>query len=936
MNNYKLYIGGKVVDTQDGGISILFQRQRTDYTNPTIVKNSFTKTIKLPGTKTNNSIFNEIWKLDRVQWTGAFNASKRTEFILIKDGALVEKGYAKLNNIVWDGHFYSYEVTLYGELGNLLYGLSYSVDDVTEDTVPLTLGDLDLGFSSFEITKDLVRNAWRRLSGDTSALAIFDTLNFMVSYDGVPQAKNFDPKKMWCSVDRLASVEWKENFYYAESFPSSITEDDVTYTTVDTFISRMDPNDHYGLLELKNDMTPLETRDLRSYLLRPILRIKKVFEAIGSYINTHYGYTLDISDPFFSSSEFTSTWLTLSMLYEIDPEVESGTRFTKKQLLQNTSSPASYLISYCKTYGIYMDVDFINKTLTLTRLPNFFTGQVNELLLDKSKQIKITPLSFDKASYTFDYGDGDGEFLKRYKDTYGIQYGSKRVNTGYRFDASSAPYIDNNVYKQGLDSLDQSVYFKYPYAVRSGHLFTYPTPLMDDANRPSYKLFDMNTYHQTGEVKTIDGEMSVGTWYPHYNNTAYGSIVSSGYQWMDVWWAGLREGVWQDGFPKLQFHSEGNSSADGKDVLVRYDDFHQVSYGHISKSTDRTYWNPETYNSGGFDATKVNYLLSDDFYLMKDIIGTNAYYDCPQPVDGYGVSYITVINSLPSFVRCDYSYTRNSSNIPGFYVAAYDTSNLAGTSDVALLKYNANFLTNVAQGSGRQYPYFTNYSIDRNHRYFLASVVKTLNSGDATVIATGNDYACPDIVGSTIIDSTSLRYGTDNTLQLIGSIVQTGNSTLNQVTPLSTYNASRAVSWNTFYLVIYDLTELGLESTLTTVEDCMLYFNVTSRTVGFPYNINNTLDFGVSREIYVPATTYAKNIGVYNKYWAHYIADVYSVDTKVFEAYCYLDNIDEVFREFYHYDNSLWILSKIVDWNIDTKYCKATFIKVNDKDNYLS
>jgi len=159
---------------------------------------------------------------------------------------------------------------------------------------------------------------------------------------------------------------------------------------------------------------------------------------------------------------------------------------------------------------------------------------------------------------------------------------------------------------------------------------------------------------------------------------------------------------------------------------------------------------------------------------------------------------------------------------------------------------------------------------------------------------------------------------------------------LNQVTPLSTYDASRAVSWNTFYLVIYDLTELGLESTLTTVEDCMLYFNVTSRTVGFPYNINNTLDFGVSREIYVPATTYAKNIGVYNKYWAHYIADVYSVDTKVFEAYCYLDDIDEVFREFYHYDNSLWILSKIVDWNIDTKYCKATFIKVNDKDNYLN
>ena len=83
---YELYINGNKVDFESAGISILFQKQRTDYTNPTIVKNSFTKTIKLPGTKVNNSIFNEIWKLDRVQWSNAFNASKRTPFILINNG----------------------------------------------------------------------------------------------------------------------------------------------------------------------------------------------------------------------------------------------------------------------------------------------------------------------------------------------------------------------------------------------------------------------------------------------------------------------------------------------------------------------------------------------------------------------------------------------------------------------------------------------------------------------------------------------------------------------------------------------------------------------------------------------------------------------------------------------------------------------------------
>ena len=98
---YELYISGNKVELDSAGVSILFNRQRTDYTNPTIVRNSFTKTIKLPGTKVNNSVFNEIWKLDRVQWTDAFNASKRMPFVLMDNGSLVEQGYVKLNNIVW-------------------------------------------------------------------------------------------------------------------------------------------------------------------------------------------------------------------------------------------------------------------------------------------------------------------------------------------------------------------------------------------------------------------------------------------------------------------------------------------------------------------------------------------------------------------------------------------------------------------------------------------------------------------------------------------------------------------------------------------------------------------------------------------------------------------------------------------------------------------
>ena len=98
----ELYINNTLVDLDQGSndsFSILLQKTRTDYTNPTIVKNSFTKTVSLPGTDSNNKLFNQIWKLDRTQWKGAFNPSYRAPFLLLENGSLVECGYVKLDSV---------------------------------------------------------------------------------------------------------------------------------------------------------------------------------------------------------------------------------------------------------------------------------------------------------------------------------------------------------------------------------------------------------------------------------------------------------------------------------------------------------------------------------------------------------------------------------------------------------------------------------------------------------------------------------------------------------------------------------------------------------------------------------------------------------------------------------------------------------------------
>lgn len=693
MSKYQLYINGHLADVKENE-NILFQKQRTDYTNPTIVKNSFTKTVKLPGTDNNNQIFNNIWKLDRVQWTNAFNASKRTPFVLFNNGNLVEKGYMKLDKIVWDGKFYNYETTLYGELGNILYQLSYNIDPDTEESTPMTLGDLNLGFSQIQISKDLIDYAWKRLQNDPSTqgdtYALFDTINFAVCYDGVPDCESFDPKKCWCSTTRLASVNWRDTLYGYNDFPDEVTVDGITYKYISSMLSRMDPDDHYGLMDLKKDVSPLECRDLRSYLLRPIVNISKVFDAIDTYLNINLGYSLDMSDPFFDSDKFKNTWMTLSMLYETNPNVESWTVFTAKELFSNTSSPASYLISYCKIYGIYIDVDLATKTVKLSRLPNFFQDKINTLVIDKGKEVKINPLSFDKASYTFDMGEGEGEFLKKYKDTYNIQYGSMKVNTGYRFDSETSPYIDNNVFREGVDSLDQSIYYKYPVTILGANLIDYPFALVDNTNLPTYKLFKVvgsdidTTQDLSGEMKLVD--------YLAGSSPQY-SITFSGYQFMDDRWFGIRSGVYQDGFPKLQLHTDDNKAADGKDVLLVYNGFKQVQYGKQTSKYSNMF---KRESKSGFEY--VNYLLSDDISILKQVTGKNCYYDNPQPQEGYGYNYIKIINKLPSFTRCDYTVNFDGENTPIMMTNNFSSYNITGSDGTVTINtsYDDYFKTTIS------------------------------------------------------------------------------------------------------------------------------------------------------------------------------------------------------------------------------------------------
>ena len=931
----ELYINNTLVDLDQGSndtFSILLQKTRTDYTNPTIVKNSFTKTVSLPGTDNNDKLFNHIWKLDRTQWKGAFNPSYRAPFLLLENGSLVECGYVKLDSVKINSTN-TYDCTFYGELGNILYGLTYRTDEETQDTIPLTLGDLiydqDL---KFDINKDVVLSAWNRLDNlDSDTTSIYDTINFAVCYDGIPDAENFDPKKILTSINdangvREASVFWDGETYLPKEFPQGKTVDGKYYGYLNLKQTRSDPEGSFILAELKNGITPIEARDFRSYLNRPILRVKKVFEAIGRYMTANLGWDLDLTDPFFDSEEYKSQWITLSMLSEINPNVESYTVFTQSELLSNTSSPSSYMISYCKIYGIYIEPDLQTHKLKLIRLPRFFNDKVTDLKLDLSQGIDITPLSFDKSSYTFDYGEGQAENVKVYKEKYGIAYGSKKVNTGFRFDASTAKYINNNIFNIATDAIEQSGYYKFNFD--SITQWNFPISVAAQAEPPEMKYFrvDQTThkpiFNDDGSIDSYGATMTRGRY-------SKDTPIQWGYEYADNRWSGLTKGIWNDTHARLQFHGENNKATDGKNVLIRYNGKSKAKAGYILsynstpsdiKSDDNIFVDNVDF-SGVNSRGKLTYLVSDDNPFVKQIVGSNCYYD--KFYMETNEPYLDVIDSLPLFnrVEIDYSsdyisFEKHSGwlNSDIHYVSTTGTTTTTGD----------NYITSSIDWSMSygNYGYINFPNYQPNHNYLIISKMRSNVNGDL----------CIRLVGGTVNYYNTNLVNDYGKWKLTASICNSNLSTPR----LRIYNSntSGVVETSVAWVTVIDLDKINLY--FTSPADALKFFKYDQyNNYGFPYMINNTLDFGTPREIFIPATSIRPEIDIYNRYWSRYISDVYNVNTRIIKCKAFIQDIHSAFREFYYYDNSLWILSKVEDWNSNTKLCNATFTKVNDKKNYL-
>lgn len=301
-----LYIENMKADVDDIS-TFAFTYKNSDVESPEAIKNSYSKSVQLKGTNTNNQIFGEIWNLDREiaegnELIGAyFNPKKRASFQLYDNGELLESGYIKLDSIDINNNEVSYSLTLFGELGNFFYNLMYDESDKE-----ITMANLKLGLEKepdnknskfFQWDADYIKNSWEKLKQEFNPND-YNPNNWITAaptYSGYYE--DFDNDKVLVAMNTI------NGDLRREILPDSITEDGKVYN----------PRDGYGLLTTQREMSEWEIRDLRSLYQRPAIKTSLLLDAISNPENNG-GYKVKWDEDFKNSPFYTKSYVVANRL----------------------------------------------------------------------------------------------------------------------------------------------------------------------------------------------------------------------------------------------------------------------------------------------------------------------------------------------------------------------------------------------------------------------------------------------------------------------------------------------------------------------------------------------------------------------------------------------------------------------------------------------
>lgn len=324
-----------------------------------------------------------------------------------------------------------------------------------------------------------------------------------------------------------------------------------------------------GVFELPNDLAfTVEAQDVAYYkiLVSVYPGTKRIYEAGGSggkTVTTGYDTTAgNISTPvmyvnydtgYTPESTFIVAGTTAdSITYTSSESLRSGAIITKAMLLSTSKTPAEYMLSFCKIFGLYFTYDNATKKVTILRRNDLYQDETIDLTrrVDLSKGISIKPLVFDAKWYDFILEGVGGAFYEEYLNVEGIPYGVQRVNTGYDFNADSVNLMESVVFKNAATILARSKYFNY---ILDGQVFK-PSPFLDKGN--TYTLW-------SSDGETLETDISC----PPNSATLTYYNENPNYKGYDI-----------NSARKLELRTADNKPVDGADILVFHEGWDRYDY----------------------------------------------------------------------------------------------------------------------------------------------------------------------------------------------------------------------------------------------------------------------------------------------------------------------------------------------------------------------
>lgn len=883
----ELYLGDELVEFSTEP-QILMNYTVEDLTNPTAVKNSFSKTLTIEGTPNNNRIFGHYYDVTKVISTG-FNPAKRVPFTLWNNGEKVETGYLKLDRVRRNNGRITYDATLFGGLGDFLYSLTTDADGNE-----LTLADLDYGTDmSMVVNKTTVGDAWEHIAGHYRN-EIYDYINFAPCYNGIPD--NFSADKVAINTYGLP-VEW--------GLETSRTTDGKTYSTVGGWM----------IGELEKDRDEWFMRDWRSHLQRPVVNFRKVLEACFDEKNNG-GYEVELDERFFNDDNpyWNNVWMTLPMVGEVVSHEEAtavmdaGGNYTLSGIMAgedftfslpfNLNAECSYDKAELYTGARLWDHD-ADEYFIQTNAAYYVQAVIYD---SNNTPVAASPIYSFYSSVHEDI-DYDFTYVSDYMTTIKTATGKfKRKSSGYYVfnDKVYNIEIPNVQYTDGMYvklSTDVSIVDKGSLTGYGGRLWNnpkgywYPDPVemekiahvatvgfgYDNAevlkNKLTYainKNLLLNTEHTPcdyllsyckmfnlhivkDKVEDVVRIMTRGSFYN-------GDVVDIS-EMIDV-----EQDV--ETIP-LTFNAKWYKFAfpmeDEPQLAENYKNIYGTEYG--SQRIDTNY---------NFDSS-VNDLFEDSCFqggVMQRKIDRS-----------FTDVYVGDVDDLvaPPFL------------INGFQPVLFDSEFNTDEGDY----YNAKFSGTGVKWYDRglyldfmpkiQFADKKNEAVDGKNVLLFYNGTKVQADVDANFIGFMLTDDIPQF--EQLNDGEPCWIYTPDTMDQGGAVVSR--------IVLDVPNFSRYITENDW--------------------------------------VKYSWDFGTPKEIYVDGYNIDTSSDLYERYWAGYVRDRYNINTRTVTCYVNLKGRvdDNTLRNFYWFDNAYWVLNRIIDYNpSSSEKTKCEFIQVNDMANY--